>query len=116
MSIRDNLRSKILGKSHVFKSEVVEYDGDQYEVRQPSVKSRKMLFKKCMSEDGRIDTGDFIAWGVIYNTFVPGTDELVFEETDYEVLMSLPSGGILDKLGTVASAMLNVEDEPVEKK
>lgn len=116
MSIRDDLRSKILGKAPVFKSEIVEYDGCKYEVRQPSVRSRKNLFEKCMDEEGRVKTGDFLTYGVIYNTYVPGTNDLVFEETDYDVLMNQPSGGILDKLGAVASTLLNTEDESVEKK
>jgi hypothetical protein len=32
------------------------------------------------------------------------------------VLMSMPSGGILDKLGSVASKLLNAEDGPIEGK
>lgn len=116
MSKRNALRSALLGSSPVFKKEIVEYNGEQYEIRQPSVKARKQLFEKCMDENGKIQTGDFLVWGVIYNTYVPETNELVFEDTDYEVLMAKPSGGILDKLGAIASKLLNVEDDSIEKK
>jgi hypothetical protein len=116
MSKRNALRSAILGKSPVFRKEIVEYEGEKYEVRQPSYKARKELFNKCMDENGKIATGEFLTWGVIYNTYVPDSDELVFEESDYDVLMSMPSGGILDKLGSVASKLLNAEDGPIEGK
>jgi len=63
-----------------------------------------------------MDALDMILWGAIYCTYVPGTDDKVFEESDYAVLSEQPSGGIVDKLGKVALDLLNVEDGNIEKK
>ena len=115
MSNRDDLRSAILGAVPVFAKEVVEVSGKEYEVRQPTNKARRDLFKKAVDEAGKIDMMDFMIWGVILNTYVPDTNELVFEDTDYDVFANKPSGGPLDKLGEAATRLLNVEVD-VEKK
>jgi hypothetical protein len=115
MSKRDALRSAILGKKPTFRSEIVKHEGESYELRQPSNKSRRDLFKKVTDEAGRIDMMDFVLWAVIYNTYEPGTDNTVFEESDYDVLANLPAGGVVDKLGDVASKLLNVEEDSGKK-
>ena len=115
MSLRDQIRTATLGSGAKFKSEVVEYNGIEVEIRQPSVKVRTELFNKCMDENGRVKMTEFLVWAMIYNTFVPNTEELVFEEEDYDSLMARPAGGFLDKFGNKASELLNVEDD-IEKK
>ena len=115
MSVRDAIRKATLGTTAKFKSEKVKFNGVEVEIRQPSVKGRKELFHRCMDEAGRVDTMEFLTWGVIYNTYVPGTDELVFEDSDYDALVSRPSGGFLDKFGEVAARLMN-EEEDSEKK
>lgn len=115
MSKRDTLRSAVLGKKPTFRSEIVEYEGEKFEIRQPTNKARRDLFKKATDESGKIDMMDFVMWAVIYNTYEPGTDTTVFEESDYDVLANLPAGGVVDKLGEVASKLLNVEDDTGKK-
>lgn len=117
MSVRDQIRAATLGEKSEFRSEVVKYNGVEVEVRQPSVKARKELFKRCMDEAGRVDTMEFLTWSVIYNTYVPNSNELVFEDTDYDAMVEKPAGGFMDQFGEVAARVMNVEeDEDVEKK
>ena len=115
MSLRDTVRAATLSQDVKFKSKIVEYNGIEVEIRQPSVKSRDELFKKCVDEDGKVNTTTFLAYGVINNTFIPGTNELIYEDSDYDVMVSKPAGGFLDKFGAIASELLNVDDD-IEKK
>jgi hypothetical protein len=115
VSNRDDLRSAILGVRPEFAKEIVEYKGNKFEVRQPTNKARRDLFKKAIDENGKIDMMEFVVWAVIYNTYDPESGKTVFEDTDYDVFINMPSGGVLDKLGEVASRLLNVE-ESIEKK
>ena len=115
MSLRDDIRTAMLGKSAVFKNKVVKIDGVEVEMRQPTVKSRSELFKKCTDKDGNISHSDFLVWSVIYNTFIPGTNEAVFEEADYDSLVSRPVGGIVDQLGATAGELMNVEQDTEKK-
>lgn len=115
MSNRDDLRSAILGSAPKFAKEEVEVNGKVFEIRQPTNKARRDLFKKAVDESGKIDMLEFLVWGVIYNTYDPESGKHVFEDTDYDVFMNMPSGGMLDKLGEIASRLLNVEAD-IEKK
>lgn len=111
MSQRDAIRAATLGQNVPFKKEVVNYNGVDVEIRQPSHKSRRELFKKCTDESGKVDMLAFLAYAVILNTYVPGTEETVFEESDFEVMVAKPAGGFLDKYGSVAASLLNVEED-----
>lgn len=114
-SIRDDLRAATLGAKAEFKKEIVSFGGVELELRQPSVKQRKDLFKRCMDENGRVEAMEYLTWGVLYCTFVPGTNERVYDDTDYDALMEKPSGGFLDKFGAIIGALMNVDDD-IEKK
>ena len=72
---RDVLRSATLGSKRVFAKEVIEFAGHQFEIRQPTIKQRSELRKKCtsISPNGvEFNMFDFLVWSVIYNTYVPG--------------------------------------------
>lgn len=115
MSKRDSLRSAVLGTKPVFAKEVVKIGDQEFEIRQPTVKARNDTIKRAMPEPGKLDMMEYTLWAVINNTYEPGTNELVFEPSDYDVLVGLPSGGVLDQLGEVAIKLLNV-DQDIEKK
>ena len=115
MSNRDELRSAILGAAPKFAKEEVEVNGKVFEVRQPTNKARRDLFKQAVDDSGKIDMLEFLIWAVIYNTYDPKSGEKVFEDTDYDVFANMPAGGMLDKLGEAASKLLNVEAD-IEKK
>lgn len=108
-SIRNSIRAATLGFTVPFKSEIINFNGVDVEIRQPSHKSRTELYKKATDESGKVDMLSFLTYAVILNTYVPGTQETVFEESDFEVMVAKPVGGFLDKFGETASKLLNVE-------
>lgn len=107
MSTRDAIRKATIGAKKNFKSEVVEFSGVEVEIRQPSHKRRRELLKKARDKNGDVDPLDFLVWATIENVFVPGTDETVFEEGDYDQLIEQPTGGFLDVLGEKAIEIFN---------
>jgi len=109
-SLRDKIRSATVGAASQFKREEVKFGGIEVEIRQPSVKVRRELYSKCSDDSGKIDILDFMTWGVIYNTYVPGTNEHVFDSSDYDAMVEKPAGGFLDQFGEVVSRLMNVED------
>ena len=114
-SLRDQIRGVTVGAAVKFKSKTLNYKGFDVEFRQPTVKARRDLFDKSANDKGGVDILDFLVWGVIFNTYVPDTDELVFEDSDYASLVSKPTGGFMDLFGAEVSALLNVEED-LEKK
>lgn len=114
MSDLKSIRAALLGAKVEFASKEVTVCGIKVEVRQPSVKSRRDLFKRA-TIDGVMDSSEFMVWAVIYNTYVPNTEERVFEDTDYEALVERPVGGFMDQISESAAEMMNVE-EGVEAK
>lgn len=113
-SIRDQIRAATVGAKPEFKSEVVEYAGIEVEIRQPSQKDRKELMKKCQDKDGRLDPLEFTVWAVIRNTFVPGTNERVFESGDYDKMIEMPAGGFIDQFGEKAMDLFNSEGKATQ--
>ena len=115
---RDKLRSKTVGAKKVFKKIIVEWEGDKFEIRQPTVAMRAEITKKSLEGFNRdaidggsivesIDPGRLQVYSVIYCTFVPGTDDLVFEEADFDMLRSQPSGGFMDLFAANATKLIN---------
>lgn len=116
VSLRDKLRKAATsGKHRQFKKKIVKFNGEEFEVRQPSnaIRSQILAKSKIISRDQteEIDIGAMQVWGVIQLTYVPGTDERVFEEADYETLANEPTGGIVDTLSPVITEFLNVESQ-----
>ena len=57
----------------------------------------------------------FLVWSVIHNTYVPNTDELVFDELDYDSLVDNPTGGFVDEFSEVAARLVNVDTASKKK-
>jgi len=115
MSTRKSVRDALLGKSPEFKKEVVDYSGIQVEIRQPSLKSRQAIMKRAQDKEGKTDIFEFLVWAVIENTYLVGSEEKIFEDTDYDTLVVRPAGGFMDKFGEVAAALMNVDEDVSEK-
>jgi hypothetical protein len=111
MSARDKLRAKSVGAAKRFRKEVVTVDGDDFEVRQLSVRDRMDVYNRA-TKNGVLDPLQFQIWAVISTVYVPGTDERVFEDTDYESLVKQPTGSFVDKLSEAAVNMLGAEAKP----
>jgi len=125
MSLRDQIRSTTLGAKREFASEIVEAEGEEFEVRQPTVGERGRIYQKALpdtiSEDvdnkeemtrglmSKVDISSLQIWAVIHCTYVPETDEKVFEPSDFEALSELPAGTFLDELAPAAMSLLNVK-------
>lgn len=114
MSLRDQIRAATLGAKKEFKTEIVAVNGSEVEVRQPTLKERSDLRKRCtnVTEDSvEFNLFEFLIWAVIGFSYVPGTDEKVFHETDYDGLSAMPAGGWFDELSEAASRLTNVESK-----
>ena len=116
---RDSLRSKILGKSQSFRREkVIDDEGNEYEVLQPTIRQRADLRKSTtkVKKDGvEFDFFEFMIRAAIAFTVVPGTTERVFDDEDYDSIVSQPSGGFTDRLCQAASAVCNIDDAEEKK-
>lgn len=111
MSKRDALRSKTVGAAKKFRTELVTVDGEEVEVRQLSVRDRLNVYNRS-TKNGVLDPLQFQIWAVISTCYVPGTNEKLFEDADYDGLVDQPTGGFLDQLSEAAINMLNVEANP----
>jgi hypothetical protein len=111
MSKRDALRAKTVGSAKQFRSEIVTVGGEEIEVRQLSVRDRLDVYNRS-TKNGVLDPLQFQIWAVISTAFVPGTNERLFEDGDYDSLVDQPTGNFIDKLSEAAINMLNVEGKP----
>lgn len=118
-SLRDSLRSAGL-KSRPAKSQIVKFDGNEYEVRAPSVRQRGQILVKAgiaasaapdksgkPAEPKAPDMARLQVVAVIASTYAPGTDERVFEDADFDGLADSNSGDLVDALAEPALAFLN---------
>lgn len=129
--LRKQIRNKTVGAKQEFKSQIEEVNGIKVEVRQPSVAERGKIMKKsrdnvkvektAKAKDAKnvgaqdllstLDYGKMQAWATIYCSYVPDTNEQVYEEQDFESLLNAPAGSYVDKLSTAAMNLMNVEAE-----
>lgn len=111
-SLRDQIRSKTVGSKNQFKTERVDVgDGIEVAVKQPSVGERQELFERIRDENGNVDQLALLSWAVIKLTYVPDSQERVFDDTDYDTILEKPTGGWVDRLGEKVLEVLNVDAE-----
>lgn len=108
-STRDKLRGATLGRKGQFKTEQVEVNGETFMVKQPSVAERKELFDAVRDDNGNYDLHEALIWSVIKLVYTPDGDERVFDEADYEAMMSEPTGGWVDQLAEHVGDVMYVE-------
>lgn len=118
--IRAKLRNKTIGAKKVFRRETVEFDGDTFEFIQPTLGERKSIVSSVRDADGNVDEIALMVESVIALTVVPGTTERVFEDTDREGMLEMPSGSFVEKFAEKAVQVLvggaEDEDAPLDKK
>lgn len=121
-NLRDQLRSLTVGKAKQFQKKLVTIDGAEFEIRQPSVAQRSALLRAAGmvstdkdKKDGDMDFGLLQVLAVIKLTYVPGTNEHVFEAADKQSLLDQPANSFVDALSEVAMKLLNVEPEQAAK-
>lgn len=87
---RDAIRSRVFSEKRKVQLVALD-DGVQIEVRQTSV--GEMLDTVAVE-----DNKQRLVRLLIAACYVPGTEEKVFEDTDAELIMSMPSGGYYQRL------------------
>ena len=102
-SLRQQLRSQILSKRRG-KFEVIEFHGATIEVRQPSLGAVLNLQEAS-------DRGIGIARMIVGYCYVPGTDELVFEEHDIPDILKMPMDEGMIALNGAINKMTGVKVE-----
>ena len=124
MNAKDKIRAATLGAKSQFKKTIVKYNGIEVEIRQPSIAERSQLQELCTERISngpnadaliKVNNTAFFVWSVIKHTYVPGTDERVFDDADYETLSNSPSGGYMDKFFEIASNLTNVAVDDEKK-
>lgn len=116
MSKRDSLRKATVGAEKKFASKIVEYNGDKFEIRQPSVSVRsKILKKSSISDDiddfGKVEFDKMQIFAVIYCTYIPDTDERVFDESDIPALKDQPTDSFVDEFAAEAMKLMNAKPQ-----
>lgn len=118
MSTRDRLRAKTVGAAKRFREEIVEFEGEKFIVRQPSVAQRSAILQRARvatNDKGQLaaemDMAALQVWATICCTYATGEEKPLFEEGDVESLMGQPSGGFVDLFGNTALKLMNVEAE-----
>lgn len=117
---RDQLREKALGISRKPLSKVVEYDGAAYEVRQLTLRTRaetQSKYFKVGLKDGETSY-DMLAQqvhSVIAATYVPGTDQKVFTEQDFDGLADGLTDGLADFLWQAITSLGDIKEADAKK-
>jgi len=110
-STLESIRAATIGKKKQFKSVIHKIDGEEIELRQPSLKLRSKIYNRSLNKEGTLDLFEFTLWGTIYSTFVPGTQDLVFSEADYDSLLETPAGSFMDELSAEVMKLMNVAED-----
>jgi len=113
-TMKDKIRQKTIGAKKQFKKVIVEIDDHlEIEVRQPSIAKRGVIMQKSKAQMGdveKIDLAELQVWGTILCCYEAGTENYIFDETDYNNLKNIPAGGWADKVFTAVSEVINVEE------
>ena len=104
-SLRNSLRSKILGKIDS-DSEIITFRGVEIELRQPTVKE---VIERGESGFGVVDF-------LIDNAYIPGTNIKVFEDADKEVLEQIPFGPDVSAVIGAIGRLTGLDVESARKK
>ncbi len=112
---RDEIRAALLGKTPDAKSVLITVFGVALELKQPSLGS---IMDTRENDDAKARAADMI----VKYAYVPGTNDLVFEDTDREMILRWPFGedllalqqAITDLTGLdIDSAMEDLRENPL---
>lgn len=110
---RADLRASIFSsKNSTPKSLEVEFFGEPIEIRQPSVDSILNL-KQAVEQDAgdaaQVNRTAQMVNMIILYSYVPGTDEHVFEDGDLDQMRSMPFGEDFMRVQQAISKLTNVD-------
>ena len=90
-SIRDTLRSKVLGTKGGFKETTVEYDGETFYLRSMTLGERQELLSRAQNDNGEgVNMTAFLLLSIITVVRDENGDK-VFDYADYDVFMNMPA-------------------------
>lgn len=113
-SLRDRLRTAAFSTEGAVKSTILNFNGEEFELKAPTVGLRQDLLKKA-TVDGALDPIELYIWLAIECSCEPGTKNKIFADTDYNTFKGLYSGGFLDELIEVCPTLLNI-NKPDDQK
>jgi hypothetical protein len=102
MTTRNELRAALIGKKHLPNSERVQLFGVEIELRQPTLSS---ILKSREEDDERKRTTDVF----LNYAYVPGTDELIFEEGDRDTILNWPFSEELFQIQMIIAKLTGVD-------
>lgn len=106
---RDEIRTALLSKVPEAKSKSITIFGVNIELRQPSLGS---IMDTRENDDAKSRAADMI----VKYAYVPGTDDLVFEDTDVQMILKWPFGEDLLELQTAITELTGLDiDSAVEE-
>lgn len=120
----DAIRAATLGQPIEYKTQLVTVNGVACEIREPSEKRRRRIYKQArgkveQSSAGGVsldlDVAELRVWCCIEMSFEPGTNNQVFKEADRDVLMNQPTTqGWFKELADKAFEMFQGVDEELD--
>ena len=106
-SSRDAIRAAVFSSAN-FSREKIKMFGMEVEIRQPSVKE---VIDLADAEANRERLTNLI----INHTYVPGTEEKVFEKADFDSVLNMPSGDWMLNFQNAFARLSGTDVEEAEK-
>lgn len=121
MDTKSKIRAATIGKKKYFRSKIVEVEGVSIEIREPNKIIKQQIVEKSKdstkgSNDMSINILDWQIWHIIECSFVPKTEDKVFDETDIPSFTSGPAGDFADKLWMELQDLISTEEDVKEAK
>lgn len=93
-------------------------NGQEVELRPPTVKERGKMLKACgiTGPGNDPDFGKMQAYALMLAAHHPQTGQRIFADTDLDALMDVAAGSELDELGAKALRFLNIDSDADEAK
>ena len=105
---RDQIRAAMFGKKHKGNTKLVSLFGVEIELRQPTLAT--ILDSRDEGDEKKRITEVFIKY-----SYVPGTDELIFEDTDSEIILNWPFGEDLIEVQKTIAELTGVDLGEIEE-
>lgn len=106
-SMRDDIRGKIFSTKQ--KKILTSFNGAQIELRQPNLKT-------VLENLDNADRKNTVVTILIDYAYVPGTDERIFEDTDFDSIMELPFGSDFMEVSEAIDKLTNLNKKVGEER
>lgn len=115
-TVREKIREATVGSKKRFSSESVTFNGINIEVRQLSLVDRRDYMTQAIdTQTKQVDMLKLQVYSIIASCYVPGTDEKVFEDTDFNSISNSVTGGYADVLWEAIQRLSNFTVDDAKK-